>query len=282
MTYATNQNGTAAHPSHPLPLQYGNGYNGGAGGGGANTHYYQQAKCAHAGFKVIFKTNEGHAIYAGARDHLAGDYSLIMDCTGQGIARGAGAVRPVLQFDGALGDKYAALTDFVAPLTPRILVAWPDGGAPELLPAFWQALLARLDGPLAVCCIGGHGRTGTALACLLMADLARGTDAPLAPLSEIVRMVRKVHCESAIETDDQCIYLEEVADFYGVEVDEQVIGSYEWRKPVTMGTPPAAAPPAAAHGIKTSDTNVAPSLKQAATKAATGKGKANKPAKGIK
>jgi protein-tyrosine phosphatase len=44
-------------------------------------------------------------------------------------------------------------------------------------------------------CLGGHGRTGTALACLAVLT---GT-----PSSEAVAWVRAAYCEKAVETDEQ-------------------------------------------------------------------------------
>jgi protein-tyrosine phosphatase len=51
------------------------------------------------------------------------------------------------------------------------------------------------------CCVGGHGRTGTALAALMLA-----TD-PQITAKESINNVRKLHCENAIESDVQEKYL---------------------------------------------------------------------------
>jgi hypothetical protein len=79
-------------------------------------------------------------------------------------------------------------------------VAWPDFGLPpdiEELRGALQDLLdrARRGERVELGCLGGHGRTGTALACL--AVLA-GT-----PASEAVAWVRKNYCEKAVETAAQ-------------------------------------------------------------------------------
>lgn len=79
-------------------------------------------------------------------------------------------------------------------------IDWPDFGVPDDV----AELRSALDGVLArarrgesveVGCLGGHGRTGTALACL--AVLA-GT-----PSAEAVAWVRTNYCEKAVETDAQ-------------------------------------------------------------------------------
>jgi protein-tyrosine phosphatase len=53
--------------------------------------------------------------------------------------------------------------------------------------------------------MGGHGRTGTALASVLMAS-GKATDPDTA-----IELVRSKHCKRAIETYDQIDYLEIVA-----------------------------------------------------------------------
>jgi hypothetical protein len=79
-------------------------------------------------------------------------------------------------------------------------VDWPDFELPRDTAAFRAALEEVLDRArqgkrVELGCWGGHGRTGTALACL--AVLA-GT-----PASEAVAWVRENYCEKAIETEAQ-------------------------------------------------------------------------------
>lgn len=206
--------------------------------------YTAAPKCFHGGAKMLWRTDRGHKVYAGQQANLYGDYSVIVDCTGHGTPRASATPLAVLAFDAVIAGQYDALTEHVQKEIPRILIKWPDGGAPALLPSFWRALYQRLDGAIAFCCVGGHGRTGTALAAFYMAHLEAcgiiGTDA--APtLAALVEGIRRDHCNSAVETDEQVIYLEEVADYYGIVIDaEPVVGSYEWRTPV----PQAQAKPA--------------------------------------
>jgi hypothetical protein len=79
-------------------------------------------------------------------------------------------------------------------------VDWPDFGLPRDTTALRAALedvldRARQGDRVELGCWGGHGRTGTALACL--AVLA-GT-----PASEAVAWVRENYCEKAVETPMQ-------------------------------------------------------------------------------
>lgn len=78
-------------------------------------------------------------------------------------------------------------------------IVWPDFGLPADPAGFSAALvdvLARIDTGqvVEIGCIGGHGRTGTAVACL--AALAGGVEDP-------VQWVRRTYCERAVETDEQ-------------------------------------------------------------------------------
>lgn len=77
---------------------------------------------------------------------------------------------------------------------------WPDFGVPDDLDALRRTLTdflnrARRGERVEVGCLGGHGRTGTALACL--AVLA-GT-----PASDALEWVRTNYCHKAVETDVQ-------------------------------------------------------------------------------
>ena len=86
------------------------------------------------------------------------------------------------------------------PPWPHVLVDWPDFGLPADRGAFRAALRDALDRAqrrerVEVGCLGGHGRTGTALACL--AVLA-GT-----PATDAVAWVRANYCDKSVETPAQ-------------------------------------------------------------------------------
>jgi protein-tyrosine phosphatase len=78
--------------------------------------------------------------------------------------------------------------------------AWPDFGVPDDEDLVAEALRYVLDRARAgdlveVGCLGGHGRTGTALACLAVLTGLRPDEA--------VAWVRSNHCTDAIETAEQ-------------------------------------------------------------------------------
>ena len=88
------------------------------------------------------------------------------------------------------------------PLTVR--VTWPDMTVPALSRDDWRVIADRLAAtrrPVHVACLGGHGRTGTALAILLAIwDCIPPEDDP-------VTWVRAHYCEKAIETEAQRAYV---------------------------------------------------------------------------
>ena len=85
------------------------------------------------------------------------------------------------------------------PPWPHEHVTWPDFGVPDAdeLRASLPRLLARArSGELVeIGCLGGHGRTGSALACLAVLT---GT-----PPDVAVDWVRANYCPDSVETDEQ-------------------------------------------------------------------------------
>jgi hypothetical protein len=110
-------------------------------------------------------------------------------------------------FAGGTAYRRATAPDFGLYLDPRwqppwphAYLAWPDMGLPADRGATAAALRdllgrARAGQSVELGCLGGHGRTGTALACLaVLAGLAA---------SDAVRWVRASYCPHAVETDEQ-------------------------------------------------------------------------------
>lgn len=91
------------------------------------------------------------------------------------------------------------LDEHWAPPWEHAQLPWVDFGVPdaaELRIALQDVLeRARRGERVEVGCLGGHGRTGTALACLAVLT---GT-----PPSDAVAWVRASYCEKAVETDEQ-------------------------------------------------------------------------------
>ena len=104
-------------------------------------------------------------------------------------------------------------------LTQQVVLDWPDFNVPsEALPMVdivqWMLQQMEQGKRLETACMGGHGRTGTMLALLLVAQ-------GMPPGSAIAR-VRKYHCKKGIENEKQGRY---VAEFYKL-----VHGNEDWKK----------------------------------------------------
>jgi hypothetical protein len=90
------------------------------------------------------------------------------------------------------------------PPWPHVVVPWPDFGVPDdpdtVVDALRDALdRARSGDRVEIGCLGAHGRTGTALACL--AVLAGH------PPEDAVAWVRARYCDQAVETDEQAAFV---------------------------------------------------------------------------
>lgn len=100
-----------------------------------------------------------------------------------------------------------------APEECIIKINWSDGNAPDLTEEDWRDLidslgqlrlrLGRENLNVLVCCLGGHGRTGTALA-IFAALTGVASRKP-------VSFIRKQYCINAIETQSQCGYIKKIA-----------------------------------------------------------------------
>jgi hypothetical protein len=103
----------------------------------------------------------------------------------------------------------------------ELVITWPDFGLPKVKPTFWKALheyiKSRSWDKVCLHCEGGHGRTGTAMASILMAT-------QMWPMDKAVAFVRNKYCIKAVETHSQIDYLCDLSLlFTGESVDERRI-----------------------------------------------------------
>lgn len=86
----------------------------------------------------------------------------------------------------------------------ELVIPWADFGLPKVKSSFWQALHSYIVsmGWTEVCihCEGGHGRTGTAMASIMITVLGWS-------VGEAVEYLRDNYCKDAVETSNQCEYL---------------------------------------------------------------------------
>jgi len=153
----------------------------------------------------------------GAKDAFKkGIEDLIMDC---------GDVLWESEIKGCLGgdqELVAALSKYAGTASTRVLkVKWADRQEPDVDPNFWPALaellkeegrkmFAQTGTPFRVLanCQGGHGRSGTAVVCLMMAL------SDYSPLDAITHL-RAIHCARAIESKAQHDYINTVGALLG-------------------------------------------------------------------
>ena len=148
--------------------------------------------CNHTGTKLFTALSSGKRLY-GAQAHqikAVSHLDLIVDCAG--LLQGKKFIK------SSTAPKYRSLN--LAAWPDVITLSWPDMTAPTQVGIkFWERLIMVLPMDTAVCCMGGHGRTGTALAAMLVADGMGAVEA--------MAKVRGEHCTRAIETLEQENYI---------------------------------------------------------------------------
>lgn len=165
-------------------------YNTGWGGSWSSTIFV--STCKH---HPTFLFNLGElSVWAADMDgvkHAPKD-AVVLNCTG------------ISRHDHHFGRFSQRLSQHLVIPNETLQLDWTDGAAPPVRAQFWRELpFALIDEgvkDLVVHCVGGHGRTGTALASMLI--MVMGMTGP-----EAIRWVRDKYCKSAIETSVQERYL---------------------------------------------------------------------------
>lgn len=154
----------------------------------------------HKGFADTFRLRGMH-IAGAARDdielgRLDQEKTLLVNCTGLRRSN-----KKVLSLPPAFQALQAFEYRFIC-----IDIDWPDGSVPAILPEFWRELprLAIAEGftRMVPYCLGSHGRTGTALAAMLILNRKQSA-------ARAVATVRRRHCDMAVETAAQVEYLQD-------------------------------------------------------------------------
>ena len=168
----------------------------------AYTPYVAPARHEHDG-KLVFSVGRVRIGGGSSSGRYAKDADVIVDCAAGKWGHKEGGQKVIW------GGDFTVLNDYLAPVQEVIQVAWSDGGSPPVPLSFFEDVVevCRLrserenrDISLVFACMGGHGRTGTALAAVLIA--LKGLSA-----AEAVKTVRKDHCKKACETESQLRWL---------------------------------------------------------------------------
>jgi hypothetical protein len=125
-----------------------------------------------------------------------------------------GNYKPFFTFAGMIGKRMSEQAE------RRVAIDWKDFGAPGLERADWEAILEDIRDEAAsdsrvtsvlVCCAGGHGRTGTALA--ILAGMCKVVPEGIDP----IKWVREVYCKKVVESEEQIKYVEYVLGYKSKE-----------------------------------------------------------------
>lgn len=118
----------------------------------------------------------------------------------------------ILTGDDILASSLASYVTKAAQ-TRVLKIDWDDRQAPPVSPEFWVELNKQLFGDVMTCCVGGHGRSGSAFVCLLLVN------APDYNAKDAIIHLRAVHCPRAIESVVQWEYIDKVAAYLGREAN---------------------------------------------------------------
>lgn len=173
--------------------------------GSASTTTYVNT-CSHDGTVTVWDGPRGIRLH-GARAAQAEsvETDLLIDLSGT--------------VDDEPGNRLSGDKELVKALSQytkraRLLqIHWPDYSAPSTLhEPFWRALWAAIpdNSHVTICCLGSHGRTGTALASMVIVDSAYRLGTALSGY-EATSLVRKRHCKKAVESHAQEKYLSKLA-----------------------------------------------------------------------
>lgn len=192
--------------------------------GGKPMYTGTYSNCGHEGNVRVFNIQGRHVYGAGTAIRFSQNTALVIDLA-HSYNNGAKKPKSARSFIGSMtDDDLKAL--FPEPPDPpkpkRLSLDWPDMQAPDIdviNVAFWQKVweimpVAPDDLPASqaphtiICCMGGHGRTGTCMAALLIANAGFS-------MANAVNFVRYNHCIKAVESQVQFTYLRALAKLAG-------------------------------------------------------------------
>ncbi len=157
--------------------------------------------CSHAP-KVFMRSEDSRVqVAVGPKSEaVSGKWDLVVNCSDYEISTGNG-----------YPDGWESLAALDSRVPPEVLeIGWRDFDPPPLTVEWWRELwngiLAHAEGlpsfRVLVCCMGGHGRSGTGAAALLMAVGVFPT------AKEAIAYLRERVCQKMVESEEQEKYLE--------------------------------------------------------------------------
>ena len=163
-----------------------------------NTTTYKKKCDGHYPTKVL---ELGGGVWAGSKYDCKGSFpkfDIILNCTG------TASMVPKHKIPYEWGEK------FENPVFKEIVLDWDNNQAVLISPDFWSALVKFIvdnNSRVLVCCVGGHGRTGTALTALMLTSGTWKT-------WDAIDFLRKGYCNEAVETQVQVDYLKDLEVYF--------------------------------------------------------------------
>lgn len=164
-------------------------------------------KCRHAPTPV-FRIKDGGVTYYGGSDSKVKEFEfsgLVVCLLGRDTL--IKSKKPV-RSTGDWARKLDSYMETDKPHPNYMTIDWPDYSTPPVLPGFFKKLHQEVVNKgikeVLFFCMGGHGRTGTALAATLIELCNMGS-------AEATEWIHEKYCTEAIESDSQKNYLKDIA-----------------------------------------------------------------------
>jgi len=161
-----------------------------------STGYDWKKSCVHMPKEII--SARGWSVWGGKKEdvkHRLTDFDLVLNLANYGPVKQTHVI-PIPELKEF--ENFDSFTE--------VQLDWPDFGTITLPREFWDKLIAYIrtnNQKTLVFCQGGHGRTGTALACLIVCSMNWTAQ-------DAIDWIRKNYCSSAIETYEQRLYIEKI------------------------------------------------------------------------
>jgi hypothetical protein len=165
-------------------------------------NYAAYGGSCHVGPKKVMEIGKAF-IFAGSKAELRDDWAWNL------MIRITDDLTPLAKPEVVAANSVAQEelpAGLVKPAFPAVIdIMWDDFGVPFLDKAWWQLLYETIKSwperkDVVIHCLGGHGRTGTALA--ILAGLNGDPDP--------VKMLREVYCKKIVESQSQIAYIEKM------------------------------------------------------------------------
>ena len=170
-------------------------------GVGSSVKSWSDPVCTHKGTPEVFTIGAGFVKAGGDRDMFSWDLSgvdMIVNLTGMPNNK--------VTWDDGVAKLLGPDHDLLQRGTPEMLLRWTDSQAPPVSMLFFSELASVVQSGtnIMIHCMGGHGRTGTALVALAhAAELHYSSTDP-------VKWIREIYCKKSVETSTQIDWLKKI------------------------------------------------------------------------